>query len=154
MRSVHHSRLAATALIGAFLIPVLLSSSLLRGLTHMLVCAEKTGTPFTVTISDDGETVSMLSLQTIKRDAASGLCGGLTVDMRARDVGESRVAMTVPVSNHTEQAWLGTVRMQIGDTAIPLRIGAVGPGQTVTDTFVVHIGAGTTELEGALMIGP
>lgn len=154
MPSVHRSRLAAAALIGAFLIPVLLSSSVLRGLTHTLVCAEETDTPFTVMISDDGHTVSMLSLQTIQRDAASGLCGGLTVDMQARDVGESRVAMTVPVSNHTEQPWLGTVRMQLGDTAIPLRIGAVGPGQTVTDTYVFHVGAGTTELEGALMIGP
>lgn len=152
MRSVHRSRLAAAALIGAFLIPVGLSS--LRGLTHVLTCAEEIGTPFTLIVPEDGGPTTMLSLQTIERDAPGGLCGGLTVDMRARDVGPSQVAMTVPVSNNTDLPWQGTVSMQLNRTAIPLRIGAVGPGQTVSDTVTIDLVPGDTELDGALMIGP
>lgn len=152
MRSVHRSRLAAAALIGVFLIPVGLSS--LRGLTHLLVCAEETDTPFTLVVPPDGEATTMLSLQTIERDDDDALCGGLTVDMRAQDAGPSRVAMTVPVSNHTDQPWQGTVRMHIDNTVIPLRIGAVGPGETATDTVRIDLAPGDTHLNGALMIGP
>lgn len=152
MPAVHRSRLAAAALIGAFLIPIGLSS--LRGLSHVLVCAEETDTPFTLVVPTDGGLPTMLSLQTIDRDHDGALCGGLTVNMRAQGAGPSRVAMTVPVSNHTDQAWRGTVRMHIDGTAIPLRIGAVGPGETVSDTVDIDLAPGDTEIDGALMIGP
>lgn len=152
MRYVHRSRLAATALIGVFLIPVGLSS--LRGLTHVLVCAEETEAPFTLVVPPDGKATTMLSLQAIERDDDGALCGGLTVDMRARAAAPSRVAMIVPVSNHTDQPWHGTVRMHIDNTVIPLRIGAVDPGETVSDTVRIDLAPGDTNVHGALMIGP
>ncbi|HVM12528.1 MAG TPA: hypothetical protein VM638_08660, partial [Actinomycetota bacterium] len=80
-------RVALFALFAVMLIP--LGTSTLRGLSHVLICAEDVATPFTLTV-EPGEEPTVTSSQTIERDAppASGvaptpspsagrLCGGL-----------------------------------------------------------------------------
>ena len=64
------------ALLGAFLIPILLSS--LQGLTHILTCQQATNVPFTVQLPEHGQ-ATISSSAVITREQANGLCGGLRV---------------------------------------------------------------------------
>ena len=81
--------MALIALLGAFLIPILLSS--LQGLTHVLTCQQATNVPFTVQLPEHGQpTIS--SSAVITREQAAGLCGGLRLDMK---VGQETAARSV-----------------------------------------------------------
>ncbi|MGH9195829.1 MAG: hypothetical protein ACRD1T_08825, partial [Acidimicrobiia bacterium] len=75
------SRLAFIALLGAFLIPLGLSS--LRGLEHVLTCDQSAETPFTILIDEGGEAQIQSSTGKITPSSLQGLCGGLFLDMRA-----------------------------------------------------------------------
>jgi len=151
MPSVLRSRLALIALMGAFLIPIGLSS--LRGLTHVLTCQERTDVPFTLSIPTHGRpTIS--SSATITRKSAAGLCGGLTLNMRVGAQGPGKVKIVLPIVNHTKYRWHGSVKLELGGTTVPVRIGSIGSGRTGTDTIHVHVDPGTHQVNGSLLIGP
>jgi hypothetical protein len=151
MPSVLRSRLALIALMGAFLIPIGLSS--LRGLTHVLTCEQATKVPFTITIPAHGSpTIS--SSSTITRESAAGLCGGLTLNMRVGGEGPGKVRIVLPIANHTKYRWHGSVKLKLGGTTVPVAIGSVGSGRTATDTVHLHVDPGTHEINGSLLIGP
>ena len=152
MPSILRSRVALAAMLGAFLIPVGMSS--LRGLTHVLTCDERVATDFSLVISEDLPP-EILSSQIITRDGeGEGLCGGLTVDMSARETASGRVAIEVPIKNSTRFAWRGTVLFKLEDTTIPLDIGSVPAGGIGTDTVEFGLDSGSYELSGSLLIGP
>src|SRR5437763_11167485 len=114
--SVLRSRLALIALLGAFLIPILLSS--LQGLTHVLTCQQKTNVPFTVELPPHGQpTISSSSV--ITRSEANGLCGGLRLDMRVGTEGPNKVKIILPIQNGTHNDWEGTAQIQLGGTGGP-----------------------------------
>lgn len=151
MSAVQRSRLALIVLLAVFLIPVGMSS--LRGLTHVLVCTDEATATFTL-VHEEGQQPTLLSATAIERDADPQLCGGLTLDLAAEEAGPGQVALTVPITNHSEVPWRGTVRLELGSTGIPLAIGRIEPGETVTDTVTLRLSEGTQELSGALLIGP
>ena len=153
MPSILRSRLALFVLLGAFLIPIGMSS--LRGLTHVLACKEQSRRPFTVVVNPVGEP-EVLSSSRISRDrpADDRLCGGLTLDIEARTEGEGKVKLILPVTNHTEFLWRGTVTLVIGETAIPVDIGQIGAGGTAVDEVDLDLDPGTLEVNGSLLIGP
>jgi len=143
--------MALIALLGAFLIPVLLSS--LQGLTHVVTCQQATNVPFTVELHPGGEpTIS--SSQVITRDSANGLCGGLHLDMRVGQESPRKVKIILPISNNTEHEWQGSVKLNLGGTAVPVRIGSIPAGQTKEDTIHFKVDSGTNEINGSLLIGP
>jgi len=163
MNALKH-RAAVFALFGVMLIPV--GTSTLRGLTHVLTCQQDVATPFALIIEEDEEP-TVISSQTIERgeepveETPAGeaapvgrLCGGLSVNLSARTLGPGRVAMTVPITNHTEFPWQGTVLFQVGETRLPIDVGRVEPGATGTDVVEFTLGQGDHELTGALLIGP
>lgn len=152
MPSILRSRLALIAMLGAFLIPVGVSS--LRGLTHVLTCDEQVQTPFSLVIAEN-EAPQILSSQVITRDGeGQGLCGGLTVDLSAHETLSGRVAIDVPITNNTRYAWRGTVLFKLGKTTIPLDIGGIPAGGTGSDTVEFTLDPGSYELSGSLLIGP
>src|SRR5438309_3300826 len=112
--------MALIALLGAFLIPILLSS--LSGLTHVLTCQQATNVPFTVELPPHGSpTIS--SSAVITRSQANGLCGGLRLDMRVGNEGPSKVKIILPIANHTRYTWEGSVKRKPGRVHGPIRIG-------------------------------
>jgi len=149
--SVLRSRLALIALLGAFLIPILLSS--LQGLTHVLTCQQATNIPFTVQLPAHGNpTISSSSV--ITRNQANGLCGGLRLDMRVGAEGTNKVKIILPIQNGTKYDWEGSVKLHLGGTTVPVRIGRVPAGQTREEIIHFHVDPGTHEINGSLLIGP
>jgi hypothetical protein len=145
------SRIALLALLGAFLIPIAMSS--LRGLTHVLTCHEEAEIPFTLITPADGEPV-IVSSTSITRGDAEGVCGGLVLDLGVGPAGPGRVALRLPITNRTEFDWHGTVRLRLGKTVVPVDIGEIKAGETGVDTLRVKVPNGEIEVNGSLLIGP
>jgi hypothetical protein len=150
MPSTFKSRVAIVLVLGIFLIPILVSS--LRGLTHVLTCSEGVEAPFTVFVAADGGAVVTSSATGQAGDA--GLCGGLSVDMRAGTVVDNRLELTILVANSSSYPWQCTVDVSLNRTKIPVSIGRIGPGETGSDSIPIRLDEGTNELDGALLVGP
>lgn len=155
MSSPLRARVALFILMAIFLIPIGLSS--LRGLTHILTCSERAATPFTIIIPADGPP-QLTSSTRITAGGTQDLCGGLGLDMQAGGEGSARVRMVVSITNNTDLAWRGTVGLVLeGDrtASVPIDIGAIEPGATVSDEIVFrNLPQGTHQLNGRLLIGP
>jgi hypothetical protein len=144
-------RVAIFVLFGVFLIPVLLSS--LRGLTHVVSCTREIARPFSVAVGD--ETSPVIAGSAVVEAGAAQQCGAdLNVDVSVSARGPNEIAVTVPISNAGTSAWRGTVRLQVGETVIPFRIGLVPAGETRSETIVLRLPEGTTGFSGSLLIGP
>lgn len=150
MPSALRSRLALFALLGAFLIPIAMSS--MRGLTHVLTCQEPARASFTLITSETGPPL-VGGATRLERGQELELCGGLLLDLRARGVG-SDVAMVVEITNNTGFGWRGTINLLIGKLSIPVGIGEVPAGGTRADKVRLRLDPGTHELNGSLLIGP
>jgi hypothetical protein len=151
MPTTLRSRIALFAMMGAFLIPISVSS--LRGLTHILTCRSQAKTPFTLQIPEQGPPEVISSVR-ISRGEGEGLCGGLLLDLRARGEAQRRVKMLVFITNHTPDPWEGTVQLNLGGTSFPVGIGKINAGATASDSVDLHLTTGTHEVQGALLIGP
>lgn len=145
------SRMALLVLMGAFLIPIITSS--LRGLTHVLTCAEQAEIPFTLITPASGDPV-IVSSRSITRDEPVGVCGGLVLDMGVGPAGQGRVALRLPITNNTEFDWQGSVRLKLGDSVVPVDIGQIKAGETGVDTVRIRVPSGQIEVNGLLLIGP
>ena len=151
MPSILRSRLALFALMGIFLIPI--GTSSLRGLTHVLTCRDAVEQPFTLVVPPNGPPELLSSLR-ITREKPEKLCGGLTMDARVSAAGEGKIAFELPIKNSTEFVWRGTVKLQLGQTSIPVDIGEIAAGDTESDTVTFDLDEGTHEVDGSLLIGP
>ena len=145
------SRIALFVLLGAFLIPITVSS--LRGLTHVLTCDADVRTPFTIQIPKVGQP-SITSSAIITREQANGQCGGLFLNMRVGSESPGKLKVTLPIANKSKYDWKGSVELKLGKTAVPVDIGNIKAGKTAVDTVDVKVDPGTTEINGSLLIGP
>ena len=152
MPSILRSRLALFAILGVFLIPIGVSS--LRGLTHILVCEDRFQQPFTMVVPENGQPEILSSIRITKDPRANEICGGLTIEPRARSASGGKIAFTLPVKNNTDFSWRGTMGIELGGTNIPIDVGEVGPGQTRSDTVHFELDEGEHEVDGSLLIGP
>ena len=150
MPSILRSRAALIALLGAFLIPIGMSS--LRGLTHVLTCRDRVRTPFTLLIPERGAPEAVTSKR-IHREAGQ-ICGGLTLELGSRVAGPRRLEMEVPITNESPHPWRGTVQLLLDETAIPVDIGEIPSGETEIDTVTFDLDPGAHEVTGSLLIGP
>lgn len=146
------ARLALVVLLAVFLIPV--GTSSLRGLTHVLACAQETSSTISL-FNQKGQEPVLLSATSATRGAPTRLCGGLSVNIAAESAGPGRVTLIVPVRNHSDLPWQGTVRLELEKTAaVPLAIGRIPAGETVEDRVTVRLPEGSQEVSGELLIGP
>lgn len=134
-----------------FLIPIGVSS--LRGLTHVVTCQQATNVPFTVSLPE-GADPTVSSAATFTRDDTGSLCGGLTLDMHVGRVDADTIRVALPIHNGTAHAWEGTVKLDLGNTPVPIRIGRIASGATSTQQVKVHIDRGMHDINGSLLIGP
>jgi hypothetical protein len=144
------SRLAVAVLFGVFLIPILLMSSL-RGLTHVVSCAQPVERPFQVEITGGEPVITGSAVVVAGEDYG---CGPLTAEIVVRSEGANRLAVTVPITNGGESAWRGTVNLEVGSTLIPITIGLVPAGSTRDSTVVLKLPEGVSSFQGSLLIGP
>jgi hypothetical protein len=150
MPTILRSRLALLSLLGIFLIPIGVSS--LRGLTHVLTCRERVRTPFTLIIPQAGQPEAVTSTRITRGE--DSICGGLALELGTRVAAPDRMAMVVPITNESPYLWRGTVQMELDNTAIPVDIGEVPAGETVSDTVTFRLDPGSHEVSGSLLIGP
>lgn len=152
MPSALRSRLALVLMMGAFLIPI--AASNLRGLTHVLTCEEEAETPFTLLV-EEGREPTILTSQFFTAEDETTLCGGLELNLRARSRGEDRIEMILPIRNTSEFPWQGSVKLRIGDTSVPVRVGEIASGETERATVTLPgLARGQTTVDGSLLIGP
>ena len=151
MPSILRSRFALLALLGAFIIPISLSS--LRSLTHVLTCEQEARTPFAVIVQKKGPPVVTTS-ERITRHNSSTLCGGLSLNMGAQVLSPTKVQMVLPITNRTRYPWRGTVQLKLGNTSIPVAIGSIPAGETATANVPFSLERGSHSLNGTLLIGP
>ena len=153
MPPILRSRVALVAMLGAFLIPIAMSS--LRGLTHVLTCQQEAETPFSIIILEDGEPTLTSSTRITREEPADDtVCEGLSLNVSVRALEGDQLAVEVPITNTSAFQWRGTVRLRLDDNSIPVDIGVIDAGTTETDTINFQLKPGTTELNGALLLGP
>jgi hypothetical protein len=150
MPFILRSRVALLVLLGAFLIPIGMSS--LRGLTHVLSCRDRVRTPFTLLLPDRGAAEAVTSTR-IHRETGQ-ICGGLALDLGARVEGPRELSMIVPITNQSTYPWRGTVQLVIDDIAVPVDIGEIPSGRTASDSVSFDLEPGAHEITGSLLIGP
>ena len=151
MPALIRPRVAVFVLFGVFLIPVLLST--LKGLTHVVTCTREMATPFAVSVGD--EIAPVITGSAVVEAGAAEPCGAdLRVDVSVSARGPDEIAVTIPIANDGTSDWRGTVRLQVGDTVIPFRIGLVPAGETRSETVVLRLPEGSTGFSGSLLIGP
>ncbi len=151
------AQVALIGLLAVMLIPI--GTSSLRGLTHILSCQGRNDTPFSIEVPEDGPpVVSSSAVITRNPDGSvptNQLCGGLTLDLTMGSRAEDRTDVVVAITNNSDFGWRGSVQISLGDVAIPIGIGEISAGGTVTDEFELRVDAGRTyAVEGTLLIGP
>lgn len=148
------AKLAAVLLLGIFFIPF--ATSDLRGLSHVLSCSDAVRTSLYVDGgAGDGGAVLGSADQVTRDDVGTGLCGGLEVDLQLSSARDDRAEVLVAITNTTEHDWRGTVELDFDGAPVPVAIGAIGPGDTATDSVEVRIPEGRSyEITGTLLIGP
>lgn len=157
MPSALRAQVALIGLLAVLLIPI--GTSSLRGLTHILTCQDRSATPFSVEVPEDGPP-SILSSTVIERTpdgelVSDEICGGLTLDLEMGSRRAERTDVTLRITNNSEFGWRGSVQLQLGDTSIPVDIGEIEAGGTATDEFELRLDAGRRyEIEGSLLVGP
>jgi hypothetical protein len=148
------AQVALIGLLSVLLIPI--GTSSLRGLTHVLTCRKEIGTPFSVLVDKDGPPV-VLSSATIRsgRPRPDEVCGGLSLSLHMGSRVQDRADVTLTATNGSKYGWRGSVQLRLDQTAIPVRIGTVEPGQTKEDSFEIRLHEGQTyQIAGSLLVGP
>lgn len=155
MHALTGHRLPLLVLAVVFLIPV--GTSSLRGLTHLLTCADEVGTFVSVTPGlEPGEPPTVLSSRLLEAGEDPLICEALVVELAIgeHDEASGAVELIVDVTNTSQTDWRGTIRLEVGTTPIPLAVGRVAAGQTERATAWVRGRDGQVEIEGELLIGP
>lgn len=125
--------------------------SSLRGVTHVVTCAERVERPFQVQFEDGEPTITSSAVVVAGEDSG---CGLLTAEMSVRSEGPNRLAVTIPITNSGESAWHGTIKLEVGSTLIPMTHGLVPAGETRSETVILRLPEGVSSFQGSLLIGP
>jgi hypothetical protein len=145
------TRLALVALFVVFLIPV--TQSTLRGLTHVLSCAERVDTPFQVVLLPDTEPI-VTGSSVITAGEDSTLCGGLDVQIGAGPSESADIDVIVTVDNTSANDWFGTVELDVVGVRIPIDIGRIDAQSSEQREVALSLPEGVTEFGGSLLVGP
>lgn len=157
MPSALRAQVALLGLLAVLLIPI--STSSLRGLTHILTCRERSAAPFSVDVPESGPPV--ISSSTVIERNPDGttpspeVCGGLVLDLLMGSRQASEADLTLTILNHSDYGWRGSVQLDLDGTDIPIDIGHIEANGSASDTFEIHLDAGRSyQIEGSLLIGP
>jgi hypothetical protein len=155
--SALRARVALVTLVGLLLVPITTSS--LRGLTHVLTCQEAVEASLVIAPAEDESQAAVGSAASVTRDSVDApeptLCGGLTVDLELAETRGDRAAVVVAVTNRTTVDWRGSIELAVADVDVPLSIGRIRAGTVARDTVELRVEPDRTyEITGTLLIGP
>lgn len=153
MLTRHRAPLVLLAVL--FLIPV--GTSSLRGLTHVLTCTDEVGTSISISPGlEPGEPPTLLSSRVLVAGEDPLICQALEVEMAIAGFDETSgdSDLQVDLTNRSELDWRGTVQLSIGGASVPLAVGRIAAGATVSSTPTIRTAEDQVEIEGQLLIGP
>ena len=157
MPSALRAQVALIALLGVLLIPI--GTSSLRGLTHILTCQDRSASPFSVEVPEDGPPV-ISSSTVIERNPdgttrSTEVCGGLVLDLEMGSQVANEADVVLTITNNSDYGWRGSVQLDLDGTDIPIDIGQIDAHDSATDRFELHLDSGRTyAIEGSLLVGP
>jgi hypothetical protein len=155
MHVLTRHRLPLIVLAALFLIPI--GTSSLRGLTHLLTCADEVGMPFSIQPGMfEGDPPIVTSSRVLEQGQDPRVCGALVIDLSARAYDEQReaVEMAVAITNASDRPWRGTVQIVLGTRPIPLEVGRIDAGESVVRTVWASASGDRLDVDGTLLIGP
>ncbi len=144
------TRLAVLVMAGVLLIPI--GQGSLRGIDHILTCTEGVETPFQVILTDGVPIVT--GSTAIEEGDPVLLCGGLGVEISVGPSSTRDVTVFATLSNESNVDWYGTVDLSVGDVRVPIDLGRVPSGSSLSESIDLSLAEGVTEFGGALLIGP
>lgn len=151
--SALRAKIALVTLLGIFLIPLTVSS--MRGLPHLLACEAEIDATLRIAAANDDDAVLLSADEITSGDAPVTLCDGLAVDLQLASTTDDEARVSVTIANRSDRTWDGSVDLRLGDTAVPVRIGRVAPGETAVDTIALSIDPDRDyEITGTLLLGP
>jgi hypothetical protein len=151
------AQIALVGFLAVLLIPI--STSSLRGLTHILTCREESGTPFTIQVPEEGPP-TITSATVIERDAegepdTGEVCGGLRLDIGIGSTDDDRAEILVTIANLSDYGWRGSVQLEIAGTLVPVDVGQVPSGGSGSDAVELRLQRDRqVEIAGTLLVGP
>lgn len=151
------ARMSLAVLLGIFLIP--LTTSSLRGLSHVLTCRDEIPATVVVDSAGDDDTV-LLSADSVTADdqasAEVGSCDGIFVDLQLAPTDSADEAgVVVTVANRSDADWQGTIALDLSGSEVPVAIGTIEAGQVASDTVTLSVDADRSyEITATLLIGP
>ena len=145
------TQLALVALLGIFLIPLVFSS--LNGLKHVLTCHHRFGNAVTVEVPARGLPTIGGSRGAVRVDG-DPMCEGLQPSMVVRPDGERFVSVEFPIANRSVHTWRASVRLRVGNTSVPVDVGAIAAGTTGQATVRVRLETGKVVVRAELLAGP
>ena len=145
------AKLAVAGLLGSFLVPI--TTSTLGGLTHLVSCTAAVDQSFAITAVDSRRAVVIGSSDVVRRPP-EGDCAAVEMNMIVRPDGRGFVRIAIPVANMSSRAFRTTVKLRLGDLRIPVPVGVVEPGQTITKELRIRLTEDLKVVNGTLLIGP
>ena len=153
------SRIAVAGLLGVFLIPLVHSAT---GRTHALTCRRDLAA-VSLKVGPDG-TVAVGSATGVRRNdgpkprttvfASPSVCGGLLPSVAVHTDTARAIRLEMGISNRTVHRWHVTMRVQVGDSQVPIDLGALKSGESRSPSLRIDLGPGTTELRVVFFAGP
>lgn len=144
------TRLAVVVLAAVLLIPI--AQSTLRGIDHILTCTERVDTPFQVVLADGVPIVT--GSTTLEPGDSAQLCGGIEIEIAVGPSAERDVTVFADLTNASSVDWYGTVSLAVGSVRIPIDLGRVPAGSSLSESIELSLPDGVTEFTGSLLIGP
>ena len=144
------TKLAMMTMVAILLIPI--GQSSLRGIDHILTCSEQVQTPFQVILTDGVPIVT--GSTSLEAGDPLLFCGGLGVEISVGPSQMRDVRVFATLANESNADWFGTVDLSVGTVRIPIDIGRVPSGSTLSESIDLSLGEGVTEFGGFLLIGP
>ncbi|CAN5700849.1 hypothetical protein BH24ACT3_BH24ACT3_11020 [soil metagenome] len=87
-------------------------------------------------------------------DGSEPACDGLSVALSVSSETPGELPVTLPFANATDRDWRGTVELTVGDRVVPVDLGRVAAGETVTDSVTLDVDEEAGVISGSLLIGP
>ncbi|HEY5652431.1 MAG TPA: hypothetical protein VIW46_13375 [Acidimicrobiia bacterium] len=144
------TRLAMFVMAAVLVIPIAQGS--LRGIDHILTCAEPVETPFQVILNDGVPIVT--GSTAIEEGDPLLFCGGLGIEISVGPSSTRDVTVFATLTNESAVDWFGTVELSVGAVRIPIDLGRVPSGSSLSESVELSLDEGITEFGGSLLIGP
>jgi hypothetical protein len=147
------ARIALITLLGLFLIPVTTSS--LRGLTHVLTCRADIVATLSIDTSTDAAAVLGSADRVVRGAEEADSCDDVSVQLDLASTTGDRAELTLEVTNRSGFDRNGSVELQFSGVDIPINVGRIAARSTETEAVTLRVRPDRTyEVTGTLLLGP